>query len=272
MNVEARFGGPLRIGVIIPVYNVEPTVGPAISQVCDLLASQPGEILVIDNKSTDDSLFVARKTLTESILDQSSWKIIENEVNLGYGASIMEGFRFFSSRDVTHYLVLHSDGQSDNFILARSLIEALRESGADFALGSRFLDESDLSGYSKVRRYANVFFNHLTALSAGFDISDAGSAMILVRKDLAISIPESDLPDDWRFHPVLNMALTANPEVQVVNIPMRWSDSEAGSSVPVLRYGLKLFGLLIGAWWRRSILRTPRWWRAGRTQTIGILS
>ena len=272
MNVETTISSPVRVGVILPVYNVEQTVGPAISQICDLLGNQPGEILVIDNKSTDESLYVARTTLTESTLDQGSWKIVENEVNLGYGASVREGFRFFSSRDVTHYLVLHSDGQADNFILARSLIKALRESGADLALGSRFLDESDLSEYSKFRKYANVFFNQLTALSSGVEISDAGSAMILVRKDLALSIPESDLPNDWRFHPVLNMALTANPEVQVVNIPMRWSDSEAGSSVPVLRYGLQLFGLLIGAWWRRSISRSPRWWRADRPHAFGIRS
>jgi hypothetical protein len=41
---------------------------------------------------------------------------------------------------------------------------------------------------------------------------------------------------------------------------MRWADSNAGSSVPVIRYGISLFLLLAAIGWRRLVKQHPRWW------------
>ena len=76
------------ISCIVPVYNNEKTIG----RVLKVLAScdDIGEIFVIDDGSTDDSVKVIKSTL-KSLTPKV--KIIINKQNLGKGATVIKGIK-----------------------------------------------------------------------------------------------------------------------------------------------------------------------------------
>lgn len=250
----------MKVGIIFPTYNVEATVAVALEQVGKLMAEVDSELVIIDNNSFDGTIQVLTRILGNPGPNLSRSRLIQRQRNMGYGASIKIGLDYFLKNDVTHIMVLHSDAQTDNYLLGRSLLGAEQDSGADVVFGSRFLPGSDLNGYSFFRIVANLFFNWLTKITAGRVLSDAGAAMALFKRDCLNKLDIWEMPDDWRFHPALNVALGASPGIDMREIPMRWSDSTAGSSLPTVSYGFSLFALLARIWWRRSVRRQPRWW------------
>jgi hypothetical protein len=259
----------VRIGIVLPTYNVENTVTVAVQQIVQLMTEFDAELLIVDNRSQDDTLKALMRLEPKLNLLPSGWSLIERPKNMGYGASIKRGFGHFLSGNLTHVMVLHSDGQSDNYRVGRDLIEAARESNADLVLGSRFLPGSDLAGYSPVRRVSNVFFNWLTKACAGKGFSDAGAAMVLLKTGCLRELDFPEMPDDWRFHPVLNIALGASDGLVVREIAVSWTDSDAGSSLPTIRYGVALFALLVAIGWRR-LVNTDSWWRVSSTNGRGV--
>lgn len=254
----------MKVGIVLPTYNVECTVSTAIREVVRLMAEIDSELIIVDNHSVDGTVEVVKSVAVDVGLTDRHWKLEQSTRNMGYGASVKKGFEHFLERGFTHILVLHSDAQTDNYLLGRLLIGAALTDQADVILGSRFLLESNLNGYSLVRNVANGFFNWFTGLISGRALSDAGTAMVLLRVECLRLFDVSDMPDDWRFHPVLNMALGASSGLTIREIPMSWADSEAGSSVPVIRYGASLFSMLIAIWWRRIVKKDSNWWVPSR--------
>jgi glycosyltransferase involved in cell wall biosynthesis len=238
----------MKIGVILPTFNVERTLALALDEVSQVLNDGTSELLVIDNASTDGSLTVIKEYFSSVEVPQGSCHLKLHSTNLGYGASIKAGFDFYITRNVTHVLVLHSDAQTDNYKLFQDFQNAAIDFESDVILGSRFSDGSDISAYSPIRKYGNYFFNWLTKLTTGSYLSDAGSGMVLVPISALRKIDYSQLPEDWRFHPQLNIDLGNLGLVRIREIPMRWADSESRSSVPLIRYGISLVWLLLRAW------------------------
>lgn len=255
----------MKIGIVLPTYNVETTLSIAVEEVARLMAEIDAELLVVDNHSVDGTVEVLAMLAKEMLPPYLGWTLIQRTRNMGYGASVKSGFEHFLKKDVTHVMVLHSDAQTDNYHLGCLLVDAALKSDVDVVLGSRFLPESNLAGYSLVRRVANGFFNWFTKVISGRALSDAGTAMVLVKTECFSDLEFLDMPDDWRFHPVLNIALGANIGLDIEEIPMRWADSNSGSSVPVIRYGISLFLLLAAIGWRRLVRQHPRWWVSPKT-------
>lgn len=250
----------MSVGIVLPAFNVQETVADAIEEISRLHSELDVELIVVDNKSSDGTIETLKRIETSSRGSGFKWKLLERERNMGYGASIKAGFDYFLDGNVSHIMVLHSDGQTDNFVLGANLIRTAKTIGADAVLGCRFLSSSALGGYSKVRTVANHFFNWVTRMISGHEMSDAGTAMIIIKSECLREIEYSDMPSDWKFHPILNIALSASKEIEIAEIPMSWKDSKGGSSVPTVRYGFSLLGLLLAAGWRRATRKSPSWW------------
>lgn len=238
----------MKIGVILPTYNVEKTLLTALGEVAKLLNEGSAELLIIDNASTDSSRQILKSFFAQNPLPRGSCTIRFHETNMGYGASIKAGFAFYLTQDVTHVLVLHSDAQTDNYKLAKGMMEVSAKFKTDVVLGTRFASSSDISDYSPLRKYGNYFFNWLTRATAGLRVSDAGSGMVLIPIVALKQINYVRLPEDWKFHPQLNIDLGRLDSVVIRELPMRWADSESRSSVPLFTYGISLLWMLLKAW------------------------
>lgn len=248
----------IQVGLVIPIFNVERTIGKVLDSIASSLDEDIAEILLIDNRSTDATLSIVHDRLGVHTDLASLVTIIQHEENYGYGCSIKGGFDHFSHRDVSHVMVIHGDHQVDPAWLIDKLLFSLREDErTDLVLASRFKPESDIRDYSLLRKAGNYFFNTTTTMCSGHRMSDSGTAMIVARNSLLQKVPFRNLSNSWQFHPQLNILLYSVPGVRIREIPMNWADSDADSTVPLIRYGLILLKMLMLYWFRKNIRRTP---------------
>lgn len=246
----------LKVGVILPVFNVEKTIERVLLSISEENIIHIAEILIIDNGSNDKTVEIIKKTLKRNKLLASLITLILHGKNYGYGCSIKAGFLYFSQRPVTHVMVIHGDYQvNPNWLMQRFFRTLDGSASLDVVLASRFTKESNTKGYSMVRRFGNYFFNTFTFLCTGLRMSDSGAAMIIMRRCVLEKIPFEGLSNSWQFHPQLNILIFDDKLLKIKEIPTNWEDSEAPSTVPLFRYGINLLKILIKYRYARTILK-----------------
>jgi glycosyltransferase involved in cell wall biosynthesis len=154
-------GFPQNVWVVIPAYNE----GTALTSVLDALSSLPVTTVVIDDGSCDERTPLAAR--------RAGWAI-RHPINLGQGAALQTGIRFALNQGADTIVTFDSDGQHDPADI-KSLVSALSERRADFALGSRFLGKAP--GIPRTRRiilWAGVLF---TRFFSGIKVTDTHNGL-----------------------------------------------------------------------------------------------
>ncbi len=142
-NIEARDGEDLELTVLMPCLDEQDSIGACVVEARRTLdeARIAGEVLVVDNGSTDGSHDLAR----------GAGARVVHEPLQGYGYAYLRGFREARGR----YIVIgDSDGTYD-FTLVPEFLERLRN-GYDFVNGSRLKGDIDDGAISFLHRYVGV--------------------------------------------------------------------------------------------------------------------
>ena len=147
--------------VVIAAYNEQRRVGAVVRHVRRIVPN----VVVVDDGSTDRT--------RAAVLGSGAW-IVRHPVNLGQGAALQTGIEFALARGATSVVTFDADGQHDPADISR-LLDALRTSGAEFALGSRFLGRAEhIPSTRKLMLRAAVLF---TRALSGLDVSDAHNGL-----------------------------------------------------------------------------------------------
>ena len=142
MDAEtAAWLGTTRVSVVIPALNEEACLPHVLPRLPDWVH----EVLLVDGKSTDDTVAVARKLWP-------NLKVI-NQDGSGKGAALRTGV---TSATGDIIVMLDADGSTDPSEIP-AFVGALL-GGADFAKGSRFLQGAGSSDMTGVRRVGNWGF------------------------------------------------------------------------------------------------------------------
>ena len=125
---EKSPGAPMRLSVVIPVYNEVATVQTLIDKVMDVDLEK--EIIIVDDGSTDGTRDVLR-----SLEGKEGVRIFYRETNRGKGAALRDGFRHVTGEIV---IIQDADLEYDPREYP-SLITPILDGRADVVYGSRFL-------------------------------------------------------------------------------------------------------------------------------------
>lgn len=145
----------LRVSVVIPTLNEALNL----PHVLPRIPTWVYEVLIVDGRSTDDTVAVARRLLP-------TVRIVE-ESRPGKGRALRSGFAA-ATGDVI--VMLDADGSTDPGEIAafvRSLV-----AGAEFAKGSRFLTGGGTADMSLHRKIGNAAFVALVRLLFGGEFTD----------------------------------------------------------------------------------------------------
>lgn len=138
------------IYTVIAAYNEETVVAETVRNV---LPATP-HVIVVDDASTDATATMAAK---------AGALVVRHPINLGQGAALQTGIEYALSLGAEYIVNFDADGQHDaNEILG--MVEALKASGTEIALGSRFL--GGVKGLPRGRRRmlrAAILFTRLTS-------------------------------------------------------------------------------------------------------------
>jgi glycosyltransferase involved in cell wall biosynthesis len=152
---------PNNVWIVITAYNEKQRIGP----VLDDLLKVVRKIVVVDDGSSDGT--------AGEVLKRPVW-LARHAVNLGQGAALQTGIALALERQAETIVTFDADGQhctSDVPVL----LERLAASGADFALGSRFLGKAQGIPWSRklMLRMAVLF----TRVFSGVALTDAHNGL-----------------------------------------------------------------------------------------------
>jgi glycosyltransferase involved in cell wall biosynthesis len=160
-----------EISVVIPCLNEEEAVGAVVDQAWEGISAsgRPGEVIVVDNRSTDRSAEVAA--------DHGA--IVVREERPGYGSAYLAGLAVARG----DYIVM---GDADETYPIRDLAPfvARLAAGDDLVMGSRF--EGTIHGEAMPwlnRHVGNPILTGLLNVLFGVKISDAHCGMRAVRRE-----------------------------------------------------------------------------------------
>ena len=140
------------VSIVIPAYRAGPGIVDTIARVRHATTAIETEIIVVDDGSDDDTVYLAR----QADVDQ----VVELKENRGKGAAVRAGVSIASG---SYVLFTDADlAYEPSQIL--NLVEAL-SAGADVALGSRrHIASQEVNSPGAVREWGSRVFNRLTRI------------------------------------------------------------------------------------------------------------
>lgn len=185
-----------KISVIIPCKNEE----AALYSMLQNVPSVVDEVIVVDNGSTDNTVFVAR-TLGARVIKEK-----RNLEGVGYGYAHMSGIKHAKGD-----ILIALDG--DNTYPIEKIPEILTymfKVNADFISCARF-PLSNAKAISSLRQLGVRILNLETSILFNYHIKDILSGMWIMKRECAKRLnPKSG---DWNFSPEIKLLALTNPEV-----------------------------------------------------------
>ncbi|NOZ46243.1 MAG: glycosyltransferase family 2 protein [Chlorobi bacterium] len=152
----------VKVSVIIPAYNEELSIAKVIEEIPKEIA---GEIIVVNNKSTDKTAEVAEK----------AGAIVLNEPKKGYGNACLTGIQYLNNKTNKPQIVVFLDGDySDYPSEMANVIKPILSENIDFVVGSRKLGERAKGSLTPQQIFGNWLATFLIRLFFGYKYTDLG--------------------------------------------------------------------------------------------------
>jgi len=229
-----------RLLVIVPALNEEAAIGAVVE---DAVATLDGDVVVVDDGSTDRTAEVARA---------AGALVLRLPFNLGVGGAIRTGLRYATAHGYDRVLQLDADGQHDARE-AKRLLDEIDSTGADFVVGGRFE-----AGYrlSHSRRFAMRVLSRIVSRRLGVKIHDTTSGFRALGPQ-AVALFASRYPVDYLSDTVEALLMAADNGLDVREVGVQMRPRQAGSpstrgARSLYHLGRLLLGIAV-----RDVLRRP---------------
>jgi glycosyltransferase involved in cell wall biosynthesis len=189
------------VWIVCPAFNEARTIAAVLTG----LTAHGYRVVVVDDGSRDN---------TREIAERLAAAVVSHPMNLGQGAALATGVAFASARGAEYIVTFDSDGQHRVSDIAR-LIDALKKSGADYALGSRFL--SDGQRTPPLRRLLLYAATVFTALTTGLRLTDTHNGLRALTRRGAAAL---DLRQDRMAHASEILSEIARSRLPYVEVPV----------------------------------------------------
>lgn len=216
-----------KILVFIPGYNCEKQIIRVLKQFDEKVLKYIEEIIYVNNRSTDNTEKVVLDFKKEN--KEFPIKILRNDENYNLGGSHKVAFNYALKNKFDYVIVLHGDDQGDIHDLLPYL-ENGEYKNFDCLLGSRFLKDSKLKGYSKFRIFGNRVFNIIYSICIGKNIKDLGSGLNMYNTKILENNFYHKFPDRLTFN--CCMLFAADYYKQSTKFfPITWREEDQISNV-----------------------------------------
>ncbi len=160
--------------VIVPAFNEEGAIGGVVQSIHREIPGAP--VVVIDDCSVDSTVARAR---------QAGGFVLSLPHHLGLGGCVQTGYKLAFELGYEFVIRVDGDGQHDAKYIP-VILDALRTSGCEMVIGSRFLEKSS-AHTSSARSLGIVFFRAVLRPILGKPVHDPTSGFVGVnRRALAV--------------------------------------------------------------------------------------
>ena len=238
---------PERILVFIPAYRCAAQIGRVLAQFVPEIRGRFSEILVVENRSPDDTLGAAVAAAQE--LDGIAVTVVQNTENYSLGGSHKVAFAYATRHGFDYLVVLHGDDQGAIADLLPQLDRGAHRT-CDSLLGARFAPGARLVGYSWFRTFGNHVFNALVGLVAGHRVHDLGAGLNMYRTSFLRERFYLNFPNNLTFN-VFMLYYSFWKRSPTAFFPLTWREDDQVSNARIFRQAWIILGLtwryLVGA-------------------------
>jgi len=233
----------LKTIALIPAYNAGKTIEEVINRIPREYIDQ---LIVVDDGSQD---------CTYSIIKQFKWvTVIQHETNLGYGSAQITLHRAALDAGADYIVILHADlGHSPEEI--PQILEPLKQGNCDIVQGSRILGiksatprilgsnfwgaviKGPMPGYKYIANCCLTFFQNI---AFGTHFTDFHTGFRACTREALFRLEFNKFMGWYLFDTEFLLESHING-LKICEVPVTSCyDDRAASSVPSVRYGLKI--------------------------------
>jgi len=206
----------MKVLIIIPAYNEQDNIGDLIEKIKGNNYEHIVDILVINDKSIDNTALIARN---------HGATVIDLPCNLGIGGAVQTGYKYAALHNYDVAIQVDGDGQHNPEYIDL-LVTPIASGAADMVVGSRYIQFEGFQS-SKLRRIGILYLKNLINMLSGLKITDPTSGYRACSKEIislfAINYP-SDYPEPESIMYVKRKGFN------VMEIPVIMNERKAGIS------------------------------------------
>ena len=242
--------GSVKPLVILPTYNEAENILEVLERIKQALPQ--ADVLVVDDGSPDGTADLAEGWGADN---GGHVNLLRRGAKAGLGSAYRAGFAYGLANGYEALIEMDSDLQHDPAALP-SLLNAV-ESGADLAIGSRYVPGGHIPDWPRYREWLSRGGNRYAALVLRLQVRDATAGFRCFAAPMLSRIPlDLVTADGYGFQ--IEMAYNvARRGGRIVEVPITFNDRERGTSKMSSRIVVE--ALLLVTWWaiRDRILRRP---------------
>ena len=233
-----------KVLIYVPAYNVSHTLAVVIDRIPAELKRRAGEILVVDNASSDNTYLTAVQYKDKRGLN--NMEIIRNPRNLGYGGSQKQAYRRAIEKGFDAVVMLHGDAQYAPEKIP-GLLTTLEQQDADMVFGSRMLGDPLAGGMPLWKYVGNRALTKLQNLVLGLNISEYHSGFRVYRCSALRQIDLDSCSDDYHFDTDILIQLRLHEmKISESPIPTHYGEeSRSPSTLEIASYSLNILRALV---------------------------
>ena len=219
-----------RVIVVMPARNAARTLERTVS---GIPKGWVDEIILVDDKSTDDTIEVARGLPLH---------VIWHPHNVGYGGNQKTCYLEALQRDADVVVMLHPDGQYEPNLIPK-LVDPIVGGTADLVLGSRMAEPGAAlaGGMPRYKYVANRVLTTIENRLLHIEMSDLHTGYRAYSRHLLMNVPFLRNALDFSFDSEMLMQ-AAHFGYRLAEVPTRtryFDDASSVSLRPATVYGLK---------------------------------
>lgn len=231
-----------KILLFIPMYNCEKQITRVLGQLTDEICGYLDEVIIINNRSTDQGENAVRKYLAENPKTVKI-SLLRNDDNYGLGGSHKVAFQYAVDNGFDYVIVLHGDDQGDIANIFPYLEKGTYRK-YDCFLGARFMRGSRLKGYSGFRTFGNHVYDILFSIGCRCRVYDLGSGLNMYRTDILKDKFYLRYKDNLVFNYCMVMG-SAYYKHRIRFFPITWREDDQVSNVKMASQAVTVLKLLV---------------------------
>jgi len=220
-----------EICVIIPANNEAQSIGKVIGDIPELVS----EIIVVDNRSTDNTRAVA----------EAAGATVLSEERMGYGYACLKGINYVSERSKHPSIIVFMDGDySDYPEDLHKVIRPILDGEVDFVIGARDKALREEGSMTPQQVFGNWLATFLMRMFFGAKFTDLGPFRAITYEKLMV-LGMEDKTYGWTVEMQLKVLKKKIPYTEV---PVRYKKRIGVSKVSGTIKGTIFAGVKILSW------------------------
>ena len=234
-NPVALTQSPALLSVVVPTFNEKANVGEVVALLDRVLADTAWEVIFVDDDSPDHTADAVKAMAARD----ARVRCLKRVGRRGLAGACVEGMLASSAPYVA---VMDADLQHDESILPK-MLAALRDNSADLVVGSRYASGGSAASFTAERARFSRAATSFTRRLLGVDLADPMSGFFMLRREKLDAVARELSPVGFKI--LLDIVLTARPQLRVVEIPYEFRARRFGESKFDAAIGLEFIGLAL---------------------------